>query len=133
MIKNILIIVLFILFALPIPIAIFGFFMSFVWLLGSLMQGFSLVEILSALFGVMVGSTYLVTYIFALTKTWKEKKLSIKTFLPIAHCLLAFLFLLSLKPTTNYISKTTEYFGFAKKDFTVLEELDTHGGFLGDG
>lgn len=26
-----------------------------------------------------------------------------------------------------------DYFGFSKKDFTVVEEQDTHGGFLGDG
>ncbi len=26
-----------------------------------------------------------------------------------------------------------EYFGFDKADFTVVEESDTHGGFLGDG
>lgn len=131
--KNILIMVLFILFAFPIPIAMLGFLMSFVWLIGSLVQGSSFVEILIALFGVIVGSTYLITYIFALTKTWKERKLTLKTFLPVAHCLFALIFLLLLKPATNYIDKTTEYFGFLKKDFTVIEELDTHGGFQGDG
>ena len=131
--KNVLIIFLFVLFSLPIPIAIAGFGMCFIWFLASLMKDFSFVEIITALIGVIVGSTYLVTYIFALTKTWKEKKLSIKTFLPIVHCLLAFLFLLSLKPTSNYISETTKHFGFAKNDFSVLEELDTHGGFHGDG
>ena len=26
-----------------------------------------------------------------------------------------------------------EYFGFSKRSFTVVEEVDTHGGFLGDG
>ena len=46
---------------------------------------------------------------------------------------MALLYLLSLKPTANYIGETTEYFGFAKKDFSVVEELDTHGGFNGDG
>lgn len=131
--KKVLIIFLFILFALPIPIAIAGFGMCFIWFLASLTKGATFIEIITALLGVIVGSTYLVTYILSLTKTWKEKKLSIKTFLPIAHCLLAFLFLLSLKPITNYISETTEYFGFAKKDFSVVEELDTHGGFHGDG
>ncbi len=55
------------------------------------------------------------------------------SFIPILHCLLALLYLLSLKPTASYISETYEYFGFAKKDFSVVEELDTHGGFLGDG
>ena len=131
--KNVLIIFLFILFALLIPIAIAGFGMCLIWFLASLINGVSFVEIITALFGVIVGSTYLVTCIFSLTKTWREKKFSIKTFLPLAHCLLAFLFLLSLKPTANYISETTEHYGFAKKDFLVVEELDTHGGFHGDG
>lgn len=131
--KKALIIFLFILFALPIPIAIAGFGMCLIWFVFSLMEGLSVVEIILALLGVIVGSTYLVTYLFALIKTWKEKKISIKTFLPIVHCLVAFLFLLSLKPASNYISKTTEHFGFAKKDFAVVEELDTHGGFHGDG
>ena len=131
--KNILIVCLFILFALPIPIAIAGFGMCLIWLMASLIKGVTFVEIITSLFGVMVGLTYLITYIFALTKTWKERKITLKTFFPIAHCLLAFLFLLSLKPTANYISETTEYFGFAKKDFSVVDELDTHGGFHGDG
>lgn len=26
-----------------------------------------------------------------------------------------------------------DYFGFTEKDFVVIEELDTHGGFFGDG
>lgn len=131
--KKASIIFLFVLFALPIPISVAGFGMCLIWLVISLIKGVTFVEIITALFGVIIGSTYLITYIFALTKTWKEKKISIKTFLPLAHCLLASLFLLSLKPTANYISETTEYFGFAKKEFSVVEELDTHGGFHGDG
>lgn len=131
--KNILIIVLFILFALPIPIAILGFLMSLVWLFGSVVMGLSFVEVITALVGVIVGSTYLITYIFALTKTWKIRKITLKTFFPIVHCLLALIFLLLLKPINNYIENTTEHFGFAKKDFTVVEELDTHGGFQGEG
>lgn len=30
-------------------------------------------------------------------------------------------------------TQTYDYFGFSKKDFAVVEEQDTHGGFLGDG
>lgn len=131
--KKLFIILLFILFALPIPIAILGFAMSFIWFMASLVKGSSFVEIITALCGTIVGATYLFTYISAFIKTWKEKKICVKTFLPVVHCLLAFLFLLSLKPIASYISNTTEYFGFAKKDFSVVEELDTHGGFLGDG
>ena len=78
--KKVLIIFLFVLFALPIPIAVAGFGMCFIWFLASLMKGVSFGEIIIALFGVIVGSTYLVSYIFALTKTWKQKRISIKTF-----------------------------------------------------
>lgn len=41
--------------------------------------------------------------------------------------------MLSLNPVGDYTNDTQEYFGFAKNDFSVVEELDTHGGFLGDG
>jgi len=43
-----------------------------------LLKGFSFIEIIMALLGVIVGSTYIVTYIYVLTKTWREKKLSIE-------------------------------------------------------
>ncbi len=32
-----------------------------------------------------------------------------------------------------YQNETATYFGFSTSDFVVLEEEDTHGGFLGDG
>ena len=131
--NNILIICLFIAFALPIPVAMLGFLMSFVWLLSSVMHDSSFVEIIMALFGAIIGSTYLITYLFALIKTRKARKITLKSFFPVVHCLLALVFLLMLKPENNYIDKTTEYFGFAKNDFSVVEELDTHGGFHGDG
>ena len=114
-----LIIFLFILFAIPIPISIFGFFFSFIWVLGSLMEGLSFLETTTVLCGLIIIATYILTYIFALIKTCEETKISIKTFLPIAHCLLFMLFLLYIKPINNYIDKTTPYFGFAKKDFSV--------------
>jgi len=131
--KKILIISLFTVFALPIPVAMLGCLLTTTWFLASLIKVTSFVEIISALIGVLISATYIISYIFALNKTWKEKTFSMKSFLPIAHCLLALLYLLSLKPTANYIGETTEYFGFAKKDFSVVEELDTHGGFHGDG
>lgn len=31
------------------------------------------------------------------------------------------------------LNENSEYFGFRKKDFTIVEEVDTHGGFHGDG
>ena len=98
-----LIIFLFILFAIPIPISIFGFFFSFIWVLGSLMEGLSFLETTTVLCGLIIIATYILTYIFALIKTCEETKISIKTFLPIAHCLLFMLFLLYLKPINNHI------------------------------
>ena len=131
--KKVLIISLFVVFGLPIPVAVLGCLLTTIWFLASLIKVTSFIEIISALIGVLIGATYIISYIFALNKTWKEKTFSMKSFLPIAHCLLALLYLFSLKPTSNYIGERTEHFGFAKKDFSVVEELDTHGGFLGDG
>lgn len=132
--KKWLVIVLFLLFALPLPVALIGFLLSLLWFLTSLLsEQTPLIESITAFFGMAIGITYLFTYVFALTKTCLEKKLSIKSFLPLGHCLIALLFLLSLKPIATYISNTTEHFGFTKKEFSVMDELDTHGGFLGDG
>ena len=81
----------------------------------------------------MITATYIGTYIFSLNQTRKNNRLSLETFFPAVHCLIACLFLLSLNPVGRYISDTYEYFGFAKRDFSVVEELDTHGGFHGEG
>ncbi|MBE7014147.1 MAG: hypothetical protein E7419_02935 [Ruminococcaceae bacterium] len=128
-----LIIFLFILFALPIPIAMSGSLMMLLWFIGSVITKLSFVEIFMSFLGMMIGATYIITYIYSLYKTWKNKKISFKTFFPVMHCLVAFLFLLSLYYTLCYIADFREYFEFSKRDFTVIEELDTHGGFHGDG
>lgn len=44
-------------------------------------------------------------------------------------CLMLALLMLSACAEQN----TESVFGFAKDDFTVMAEVDTHGGFLGDG
>ncbi len=128
-----LIIFLFILFAIPIPIAVLGSLMILLWFVSSFTGESSFVEIIMSLLGLVIGTTYIVTYIYSLNKTTKSKSISLKTFFPVCHCLIAVLFLLLLTPAGNYVSNTREYFGFSKKDFTVVEELDTHSGFLGDG
>lgn len=66
-------------------------------------------------------------------KTREENKITAKTFVPIISGLLAAILLLLLKPINNYTDITTPYFGFTKKNFSVIEELDTHGGFQGEG
>ena len=42
----------------------------------------------------------------------------------------ALLFLLS---SCSFILQSDDYFGFSKREFAVVEEQDTHGGWLGDG
>lgn len=83
------IIILFVLFALAVPVALLGSFMSFVWFLASLVKERSVVEIIVSLLGTAIGLIYLCTYIFALKKTWKEQRITSKTFLPIAHSIQA--------------------------------------------
>ncbi len=131
--SKVLIVFLFILFAIPIPIAVLGSLLTLLWFISSVIKGASFVETLMALLGVIIGGTYIVTYIYSLIRTREHKRISFKTFLPVCHCLIACLFLLLLTPVGNHVSNTQKYFGFEKRDFTVVEELDTHGGFHGDG
>lgn len=131
--KRNLIIVIFILLALPIPVAVLGCFLTSMWLLKSLINSASTVEIVTASVGVLVAATYVLSYIFALVKTCGEKRFCKKSFLPLVHCMVAFIYLVSLNPISKYIYETTERFGFAIRDFSVVEQLDTHGGFHGDG
>ena len=131
--NRIVIIILFVLFALPVPVAILGSLITFLWLFSAIIAATSFLEVIVALVGVTIAATYIVTYIFSLKQTWRNNSLSLKTFFPLAHCLIAYLFLLSLNPVGRYISNTYEYFGFTRRDFSVMDELDTHGGFHGDG
>ena len=131
--SRIITIILFILFALPVPAAILGSLISLLWFFSSTIAAVSFLEVVVAFAGVVIAATYIATYIFSLNQTWRNNKLSLETFFPAVHCLIAGAFLLLLNPVGRYISDTYEYFGFAKKDFSVIEELDTHGGFHGDG
>lgn len=131
--NKILIILLFILFAIPIPIVILEFLLSFIVIAGIIIGELRLVEILSSLCVIAAGAIYLFGYVYAFSKTREENKITAKTFLPIISGLLAVMLLLLMKPVNNYTDITTPYFGFTKKDFSVIEELDTHGGFQGEG
>lgn len=129
-----LIALLFILFAIPIPVSVIYFLISFVWFLGVFTGELSFPEIISTILRMIISASYLFIYVYALKKTRKEKRISTKTFLPIVHCLFALmLFVLLIKPIDNYADLSAKHFGFAKKDFVVVEELDTHGGFQGEG
>lgn len=131
--NKILIILLYILFAIPIPIAMVGFLFSFIWIACVIIGKLRFVETLSSLCVIAAGVIYLFGYVYAFSKTREENKITAKTFLPIISGLLAAILLLLLKPINNYTDITTPYFGFTKKDFSVVEELDTHGGFQGEG
>ena len=132
--NKILITLLFILFAIPIPVSVIYFLISFVWFLGVFTGELSFLEIISTVLRMIISASYLFIYVYALKKTRKEKRISTKTFLPIVHCLFALLFIvLLIKPIDNYADLSAKHFGFAKKDFVVVEELDTHGGFQGEG
>ena len=131
--NKILIILLFILFAIPIPIGILGFLFSFVGIAGVIIGELRFVETLSSLCVIASGATYILGYIYALSKTREENKITAKTFVPIISGLLAVIILLMLKPINNYTDITTPYFGFTKKDFSVVEEFEDYGGFPVDG
>jgi len=131
--KLIGIILLYTVFALPIPIAIIGTLCTGVWLFASIVTGEPLIATISAALGVIVGSTYLVTYVISLLMTCKKDKISLKSFFPMAHCLVAVLYLLSLTPLNNIADNYREYFGFAKNDYIVVKDVNDYGGFPADG
>ena len=127
-------ILLFILFAIPIPISILVIPMSIICIFGILIGELRFFEIINTLLIIIISTSYLFIYVYALKKTWSENKITAKTFLPIAHCFMAFVVsLILINPIDSYIDQTNKYFGFTKKDFLVVEELDTYGGFPVDG
>ena len=130
---KIITVILFVLFAVPIPAAVLVSLISLLWFFSLIMAAASFLEIVVALVETVIAITYTVTYFFSLNQTRRNKRLSLETFFPAVHCLIACLFLLSLKPVGRYVGDRYEYFGFAKRDFSVMEELDTHGGVHGDG
>ena len=131
--NKILTILLFILFGIPIPIVILGFLFSFIWIASVIIGRLRFVETLSSLCVIASGAIYLLGFIYAFSKTREENKITAKTFVPIVSGLLAVILLLLLKPINNYNDLTTPYFGFTKKDFSVLEEFEDYGGFPADG
>ena len=127
--NKILIIAFFAFFALAIPVAALGFLFTFI----GVMADKSLIWIAWCFLGILISVTYIISYISGLVKTWKDKRFSVKSFLPLFHCILALIYLASTSSVTGFIENRRERFGFAKKDFVIIEEEDTHGGFHGDG
>ena len=95
--NKILIILLFILFAIPIPISILVIPMSIICIFGVLIGELRFFEIINTLLIIIISTSYLFIYVYALKKTWSENKITAKTFLPIAHCFMAFVVSLILK------------------------------------
>lgn len=126
-------IVYFVFFALAIPIALLGYGMTFMWLAEASASKAMFLEIFLAIVGMVISATYAVSYFISLSKTRKAKKFSALSFLPVIHCAVAVIYLLSLSPAEKYINDHREYLGFAKNDYTVICETDTHGGLMGDG
>lgn len=131
--KKVLITVFYLVFALALPVAAVGSLFSVLWVASIAVNGASAIEIASAFAAVVISISYVFTYAFSLGVTRREKKITLKTFIPSIHCAVALAFLLVLNPIGDYIGNSAEYFCFAKKDFSVIEEVDTHGGFVGDG
>ncbi len=127
--NKFLIILVYFIFALVIPIAALGFLLTSF----GIMSDRSLLWMIWCFIGILISGTYIVSYISGLGKTWKDKRFSVKSFLPLFHCILAIVYLASTFPVTVFIENRRERFGFAKNDFVIVEEEDTHGGFHGDG
>ena len=79
--NKILTILLFILFAIPIPIAVVGFLFSFIVIAGIIIGELRFVEILYSLCVIASGTIYLFGYIYALSKTREENKITAKNYL----------------------------------------------------
>ena len=109
--NKILIIPLFILFAIPIPISILVISMCVIWILGVLIEGLHFLEIIKVLILMIISISYIFIYVYALKKTWNENKITAKTFLPIAHYLLAFVAFLIL---INFVGQGLLLLSFIK-------------------
>ena len=90
------IIILFILFALAIPVAVLGSIYSVLQLMLSTSPEHLRIEPVIWTVSLVIFGTYFFTYIYSLHKTRKNKKLTLKSFFPAFHCLIAVVFVLLL-------------------------------------
>jgi len=91
------IIILFVFFALPIPISLFSWIGTIISVANIGMTDWSSfsesIQGLVALITMLLAGTYLVTFIISLVITLKAKKISLLSFLPLMHIILFGIFL----------------------------------------
>ena len=51
----------------------------------------------------------------------------------IVSLIMCFAIMLNLAACSEWLLGRSDFFGFSKRDFTVMEEVNNHGGFHGDG
>lgn len=130
------IILLFVLFAIPLPFAILFSLISGFGMLAMSVDPSALLDIIVfVMLMALAAMPYIPIYIFSLIKTWREKKVSLITFAPAMHLIVvgALVAILQFNPIADFIGLTPSCFGLNLDDHTVVESLDTHGGFHGDG
>ena len=133
--KKVASVLLLILFAIPIPLALLAGGMLTVAFYAVLLEfgNTGLVGIALVILLLLLAASYIVTYGFACFKTWEKSGNSIYVLLPCVHILVVVLYALLLNPIADFLGVSSSCFGLRVKDYTVVESLDTHGGFHGDG
>ncbi|MBQ3556816.1 MAG: hypothetical protein IJA11_03345 [Oscillospiraceae bacterium] len=130
--KKLGIIVFFILFAIPLPFAaLYSLFAlaGIVMELAELNFGMVVVYLMIMLAAVPYG----LIYIYALIRTLDSEKVSPATFAPAMQLAVAALLLVLINPVAELIGASETRFGLRAGDYEIVESLDTHGGFHGDG
>lgn len=94
--RKILVILLFILFALPIPLSLISWIGTIISVANMSMINWSILseclQGIVAVIAMLLAGTYLVSYIISLCATWKNKKITIISFLPLFHIVLFSIF-----------------------------------------
>jgi len=131
-VKKLGIILFFILFAIPLPFAaLYSLFAlaGIVMELAELNFGMVVVYLMIMLAAVPYG----LIYIYALIRTLDSEKVSPATFAPAMQLAVAALLLVLINPVAELIGASETCFGLRVGDYEIVESLDTHGGFHGDG
>lgn len=128
-------VLLLILFAVPLPIALLwaGLLTVALPVVVGEFYGTGMVGVALVLLLMLLAAAYILTYGFACFKTWKKKGSLRWALVPGVHILIVVLYAMLLNPIADFLGVSSSIFGLRTKDYTVVESLDTHGGFHGDG